>query len=303
MAGNDQRQGADDPMSPDGADADSVGPSARRKAEDRRVAAVLLVCLSAVAAWQTASSFASRDSGGFELSAADFEGFKPSPDGWGVERLPAGGDPLEPNVLVYRMTPLDPQKGHGVMVRLVHGYNTRDCMRIKGYDVILTGDVPDKPVSAIPSISGRLQTWRLVSGEGRISIWCTRMVRAYDFAPTSDSVTSMAFPKVGIPDDPNWVPRGLTLESLRHPVRNFRLFLRSKWNSSRCDPLTFLGLKRPAWASDKAFTIVGMSYDDGSILPEDENRAAATVAEAMDAILAELHRWRMSSPPTLPVSG
>ena len=102
----------------------------------------------------------------------------------------------------------------------------------------------------------------------------------------------MAFPRVGIPDDPGWAPRGMTLKGLRHPVRNTRLFLRSKWNSSRADLLTFLGLKQPAWASDDLLTLVAGSRGT-SVGQEEELSVAVRVLSVHLHMHSELKAWRL----------
>jgi hypothetical protein len=117
-----------------------------------------------------------------------------------------------------------------------------------------------------------VQVWAVTSQAGDRTIWVTSMLRATDFTLTDVDVRDMAFPRVGTPDAQGWESRGLTLSSLRQPVRNLRIFLRAKWNASRCDVLTFLRLRQPAWASDELLTLVSASR--GSHIPEAETADA-----------------------------
>jgi hypothetical protein len=262
-----------------------------RKRSEWLVAVTLVCCLGVLGLWQIAAWLSSRGAPPLEITASDFPGFSPALDGWRTEQLPVGVDPLEPNILAYRLSPSDVPTNGSLLVRLVHGYNMRDCMRIKGYTV---GLIRDSAKTAAGGAAGRVQCWRVVSGDGHVSVWCTRMLRAYDFAPMDESVTSLAFPRVVTPDDPNWIPRGVTLGDMRHPVRNLRLFLRSKWNSSRCDLLTFLGLKRPAWASDVFLTLVGASLGP-SVPAESELATADAVSAGTDLVLDQLLKWHRST--------
>jgi hypothetical protein len=250
--------------------------------------AILVCCAALMAFWQIMAHWSRRAWEPFELTAADFESFRMESADWRVERKPPGDDPLQPNILVLHMLASreDPSSAGPVpvLVRLVHGYNMCDCMRIKGYTVELLADTRK------PGAPGR-QLWRLTSGAGDVSVWVTRMLRAGDLAGTDVDVRSMAFPRVGTPDDPRWMPEGLTLKSLRHPVRNLRWYFRAKWNNARADWLTFLGLKRPAWASDEMLTLVAAS-SVASGGADDERAAAQRVLAAQDSVHRELKRWK-----------
>jgi hypothetical protein len=101
----------------------------------------------------------------------------------------------------------------------------------------------------------------------------------------------MPFPRIGVPDDPGWKPRGLTLESLRHPVVNFRKYLNLKWNNSRRDLLVFMGLKQPPWASDELLTVVA-AWAGASLRPEDEPAATETALGAYGVFLDLLRQWK-----------
>jgi hypothetical protein len=245
---------------------------------DGRVAWILALCAAAVAFWQLMAALSAREHSAFRLSAQDFEQVAFHAPGWSVRRLPVSVDPIEPNILAMEwraLSPAQPMEDRPVFVRLVHGYNMCDCMRIKHYTVELLVDTR-------PSAEGghavrvdfppNVQVWAVTSQAGNRTIWITSMLRATDFTPTDVDVRDMAFPRVGTPDAQGWEARGLTLSSLRHPVRNLRIFLRAKWNASRCDVLTFLRLRQPAWASDELLTLVSASR--GSHIPEAETADA-----------------------------
>jgi len=278
------------------------------------VAILLVVCVALAAFWEIMSFRSSRPLRPFSLTSADFDNFRPAVGDCSVQRLPVNPDPVEPNILTLRIAPTSPGSDTptlpcgSLIVRLVHGYNMPDCMRIKHYNVELIGDTrrtdldtPLRPNADKPSPSGSrsfpvpsYQAWRLTSRYGEVSIWVSTMLRAEDFTATDVDTRSMAFPKVGIPDNPGWFPRGLSFASLRHPIRNMRLFLRAKWNSSRCDPLTFLGLRQASWASDELLTLVSAS--SGPSVPEgDETAALNKVLAVHRLVYAELLNWRSAS--------
>jgi hypothetical protein len=145
--------------------------------------------------------------------------------------------------------------------------------------------------SATAAEGARRQVWRLTSSSGQASLWVTAMIRAGDFGETDADVRSMPFPRIGIPDDPRWAPRGLTWRSLRHPIRNFRQFLRAKWNNSRCDLATFLGLRQPAWANDELLTLVA-AWTGPSVERGEEPYVTGRVLAAADFLYGELKKWR-----------
>ena len=238
-------------------------------------AAILVCCALLIAFWQVMAHWSRKPWRPFELTAADFENFHIESGQWQAERKPPGNDPLQPNVLVLLLspTPNNPRSAASVpvLVRLVHGYNVCDCMRIKGYTVDLLAD-------ARGTGKAGHQLWRLTSGAGDVSIWATSMLRAGDLARTDVDVRSMAFPRIGTPDDPRWVPEGLTLKSLRHPIRHLRWFLRAKWNNARADWLTFLGLKQPAWASDEMLTLVSAASVGPGEAPNERAEAEHVLA-------------------------
>ena len=290
---------------------------ARREPTDPRgagrrewvMAGLLLGCAVIVGFWVVMSRVARGPFDAFELTGENFGGFVPRPAGWTVTREEVPVSSIEPNIVAFKLWPRDRAAAGSVpgpvYVRLVHGYNMPDCMRIKGYEVELLRDTRRKDRRSTPPVEPgaggsatvraaqqrQCQVWRLTSNVDRVSVWVTAMLRAGDFRETSVDVRSMAFPRIGTPDDPRWAPRGITWESLRHPIRNLRRALRAKWNNSRCDPLTFLGLKQPAWASDEMLTLVA-AYAGPSVAPDDEGRVAAYVSSAYEAAYREFVAWR-----------
>jgi len=200
-------------------------------------------------------------------------------------------------------------------VRLVHGYNMPMCMKIKYYTV---GKIQDRGIRAVTdpklqsafkiqdppageekssvqnptlSVEFPFQLWRLTSGAGTVSLWVTTMIRAGDFAPTREDICSMAFPRVETPDDPNWVPRGLTREDLKHPVSSFQRWWRSRWDGARWDVLTLLRLRRPVSGSEEL-----LSYVTRSVVPDVTPANEAVVLQDLltthAAVLRELQQWR-----------
>ena len=282
---------------------------AERAGKHRRegwIAGVLVGCALLVGFWEIMSNRSRRAFDPFALTAAEFADFVPQSEEWRIKSRPVSTTSIEPNIFAYELQ-RTAVASRPVLVRLVHGYNMRDCMRMKGYEVILTADTRESP--AFPALStsdtpilqysdtpkprspSRCQLWRLVSEAGDVSIWTTTMLRAGDLSETGVDCRSMAFPRIGLPDDPRWLPRGITWRSLRHPVRNFRMMLRAKWNNSRRDISTFLRLKRPVWASEELLTLVALS-GGGTVRPDEEQRVAGEVLAAQGFILSELQAWK-----------
>lgn len=288
------------------------------------VPAVLIVCIAVVGFWELMANRSRRPFELFRLTAEDFKGFSPVVDGWAIQGVPVGFSPAEPNIVAFRLRKSVDSKVP-LSVRLVHGYNMCDCMRIKGYNVEQievrsqksevsgqtadrsrkTGDsnqttvISDQYSLLRQGYGGQagfrsqpsLQIWRVTSGAGDVSIWVTSMLKAGDFSFTDVDVRSMPFPRVGVPDDPGWIPRGLTLASMRHPVQNFRQFLRAKWNNSRCDLMVFLGLKTPAWASNELLTLVS-ACDLSSGDPGKDELVTSYVVEGHMLMHSCLSSWR-----------
>ncbi len=213
-----------------------------------------------------------------------------------------------------------------LLVRLVHGYNMPMCMKIKGYTVEEYGNLKPETrnlsqtrpqshginksgyssftsqvsSSTLTQVSGftsqvsfslPFQLWRVTSSAGEVSIWVTTMIRAGDFLPTSVDVCSMAFPRVDVPDDPGWVPRGLTWASLRHPVASLKQLGRARWNASRTDLLTFLRLRQPAWASEELLTYITCSVRP-EITAANEEDSVKTIIATHTQMLEALQKWR-----------
>jgi hypothetical protein len=261
------------------------------------MAATLVLCAAVVAFWQVMSSRSRRPLAPFQLTAADFGDFRPTDEGWSAEALPVNYSSTEPCILSYRLRRAGPDARRPVVVRLIHGYNMPDCMRFKGYGVELLSDHrrlpgPDRSVAGSGASDGRrLQVWRLTSDLGEVSVWVTSMIRTGDFGETDVDTRSMAFPRISTPDPPGWLPEGLTWRSLRHPVANFRQFLRTKWNNAHCDLWAFLRLRRAAWASDDLLTLVAAS--GGGPVPRGEEPEAVRHVEAAHAFLwNQLRAWR-----------
>lgn len=209
---------------------------------------------------------------------------------WIIKPLPVTYSETEPNILVYHIFPVrsaDAEEGWPVRVRLVHGYNMPDCMRIKGYTVERLKSVI--MMSTADSNATPRSLWKLRSSYGNVSIWATAVLNAKNFSIMDYDVTSFPFPKVNIPDELGWSPRGITLENMKHPIKNFKLFLQAKWNASRCDVLTFLRLKQPAWVSDDMLVLVAASNEQTS----DFNKSLVTknVLLAHSLVLTELQKW------------
>jgi hypothetical protein len=317
---------------------------------ERLIALVLVVCVVTVGFWEVMAGRSSRAFQPSGLIAYDLRGFTPESASWSVRFVSVNSDPIEPNIAVYEVRDKRPERheelpNHSdthtltysdtpVWVRLVHGYNMPDCMRIKGYNVELLDDIrlrqeaavrqglqplamqawgaegkspvtlpPRNPVTDTPPFPRKIQVWRLTSSTGDMSIWVTGMLKAGGFSETDVDVRSMAFPRIGIPDDPGWLPRGITLKSLRHPIRDFRLLLRTEWNNARCDLATFLKLKQPAWADEELLTLVAASPafvatsgSRGGDSEENVNRLiTARAIEAYGFMLKELQKWRAKS--------
>lgn len=306
------------------------------------VPAVLVVCVLMVGFWEIMANITRNPFRQFNLKAEHFKGFSPAINGLTFQPVPIDSSPSEPNILAFKAIPTSSQHPYShapaqynspVLIRLVHGYNMPDCMRIKGYKVELiewlgakrkvervveaerqrSGEAKIEPqiktdkhgwenekdgirISDTGTKNPELgtlntnlcfQVWRLTSGSGDVSIWITSMIRAGDFSPTDIDVRSMPFPRVGVPDDPGWFPRGFSWSSLKHPVKELRLFMRAKWNASRCDVATFLRLRTPAWASDECLTLVSASTGH-SVKPHEEDIFIMQLASVQSFMLVSL---------------
>jgi len=282
------------------------------------VPGLLATCTLLVAFWIVASQRNARPFKPFNLTYTDFKGYCPALEGAVVRPISVTThDPAEPNIASFGV-----QRGTGTEsallgVRLVHGYNMPMCMKIKGYTVeplfagvveLLSGRVVEggkegnsthlttQQLNNSPHISMPGQIWRVTSGSGEVGIWVTTMIHSEDFSVTQEDVTSMAFPRVDVPDDPNWTPRGLTSQDLKHPLQSLHLWFRARWNGSRTDPLTFLRLRQPAWASEELLTYVSRSLPP-SVTREREPEVIRQVIATHTAMLKELQTWRRTHRP------
>lgn len=260
-------------------------------------AALLVMCVAVVGFWECMSNRSRQPFKPFAVSADDFLGFAPEAPWLVVRRLAVNRTAIEPNVLAFGVregvqgSKLSAELGkvQPLMVRLVHGYNLADCMRIRGYRVDLIEDIRNTAAARVPQGGRRVQVWRLTSDIGDRSIWVSSMVRAADGQAADADARDMPFPRIGTPDDPNWVPQGLTLASLRHPFRNLGMFIRARWNSSRCDLATFLKLRQPSWASDELLTLVTASY--AVIVGPEEEEAIRQLMAVHVFFLDQLRQW------------
>jgi hypothetical protein len=277
---------------------------------------ILLVsgCLL-LAVWLVLAERSARPGKGYALTTRDLAGFQPVIAGWAVRVKSIDAEnPTDPNIMGMELAGENASGGPAprFFVRLVHGYNMPMCMKIKYYTVEKIQDsgiraVTDPKLQSAflsslqqpnslttqqqPSPGLPLQLWRLTSGAGTVSLWVTTMIRAGDFAPTREDICSMAFPRVETPDDPNWVPRGLTREDLKHPVGSFQRWWRSRWDGARWDVLTFLRLRRPVSGSEEL-----LSYVTRSVVPDVTPANEAVVLQDLLAthasVLRQLQQWR-----------
>ncbi|MEI6564807.1 MAG: hypothetical protein WCO42_10930, partial [bacterium] len=253
------------------------------------VPAFLVACTLLVAFWIVAGKNSAKPFKPFSLTAEDFDGFHPQAAGMILRAVPVStNDASEPNVAAFMAEP----EGSAIRlgIRLVHGYNMPMCMKIKGYTVEPIGDVgPDNRIPGLPA-----QFWRVISSTGETAIWITTMIRSGDFGVTPVDICSMAFPRVDVPDDPNWAPEGLGLADLKHPILSGRTYIRAKWNASRTDLLTFLRLRQPAWANDELLTYVSRSMPF-PISRENEAGVIHQVLAGHAVLLKELQKWRAAN--------
>jgi hypothetical protein len=269
----------------------------KSKKRERIVAILLILCITLVAGWEIASKMAAQPFDELRLKPEDFSGFTPASTGWSIRLVHLRSSPTEPTVIAYILTPVS-SFGPSVLkvslspilVRIVHGYNMVDCMRIKQYKVDLLADTRSKSsnASVLP-----YQLWRLTSSIAEQRVWSTSMLRTADFSATAVDTRDMAFPRIGNPDDPSWAPTGLKWSSFRHPIRNLRSSIRAKWNASRCDIWTFLRLRQPAWASDEMLTMVS-EYRGEPLATEEEQVAAKLVLEAHSLMLMQFQKFWQS---------
>ncbi len=268
---------------------------------ERWVAALLLVCVGLVTFWLFAAKQAARGFSPLRLGSEDFAAFTFSDPAWQARVVFVKSTPIEPTITAYELRPVhpagatvDPGRGAPILVRFVHGYNMVDCMRIKQFDVKLLGDDRahwrDTGRARDPGEGPPMQVWRLTEPRGPGRVWVSSMLLASNFSGTTVDTRDMAFPRIGVPDDPAYVPTGLKWSSFRHPIRNLRYFLRARWNASRTDILTFLRLRQPAWASDVMITMVS-EYRGHDAPDRTDAEMMPQVVAAHQAMYRELRRF------------
>ena len=260
---------------------------------ERRLPILLLACVGFALFWKIMAEWSGRSFDPFTLTAADLATFDPSSAHWRAEPVAVPSTPIEPNLAAFRLAPQPASDPYPpVFVRLAHGYNMPDCMRIKGYDVELLPDIV-RGNGTKPSDSGsnRVQIWRLTDRLGDVSLWATSMLSADDFSVENADVRDLPFPRIGVPDDPRWAPQGLRPSSFRHPIRNLRWYFRARWNNARGDWLTFFRLKRPAWASDESKTLVSTLSGPVVFPGADEAAILEKIMAAHRQVQSALQRW------------
>ena len=270
---------------------------------ERAIALLLVVCILIVAFWMLAAWHASRGFAPLRLSDADFAGFMPHSEQWQSRVVYVKSSPIEPTIIAYELRPVIPAgadvipgEDAPVLVRIVHGYNMVDCMRIKHFGVdLLDTNLEDWKVfeagtGAVPGLPP-MQVWRLREPREPARVWVSSMLSATDFSGTAVDTRDMAFPRIGTPDDPAYRPAGLRWRSFRRPIYNFRMYLRSRWNASRMDVLTFLRLRQPAWASDVLLTMVS-EYRGRDAADRSDAEMQRHVKRAHRFVYDELQRFR-----------
>ena len=292
--------------------------------------AFMVFCTLLLALWLVLSRANQSPRALFDLTPVDLATFRPALEGWTVNAQPIIRDDLiDANLAAYSVvrdaysqatSNEQPRTASRFVVRLVHGYNMPMCMKLKYYTVEKIQDnrihaVSDPKLQSAfrmvqngqlnPSTGLRasnlaiqqlstlelpMQLWRLTSSAGTVSIWVTTMIRSGDFSPTSEDICSMAFPRVDIPDDPNWVPRGMGKDELKHPVVAFRRWYHSRWNGARWNVWTFLRLSPPVGASNELLSYVTRVEDLPSDGPKDSDMK--NLLEIHAAVLTKLQVWR-----------
>ena len=90
---------------------------------------LILGCALLVAGWQLLALYARRGQEPLQIQAEDFASLALDVPGWQSTKLPVPKDPLAPTIVAYRLT--RSADATRLLLRLVHGYNMVDCMRIK----------------------------------------------------------------------------------------------------------------------------------------------------------------------------
>jgi hypothetical protein len=250
---------------------------------DLAIGAVIIICLVMVVAWETMAVFNVWCAPRYSINAADMAGFVPDSDNWTTRRIAVNADP-ESGDNIFAMEVCRKAASNvvsrPVVVRLAHGYNVPECMKLKGCQVVSDGRISVE----VAGQGAALESWQMVSANGDRTAWCAVVLRASDFREAGVEVASLAFPRMSRGDDPAWQPGGISWRSLRHPLLNAQKLIIRKWSNARCDLLTFLRLRRPSTPSDTLLTLVGYAAQEGHGHPY----ARDTVADALSHVWSQL---------------
>jgi hypothetical protein len=250
-----------------------------------------------VAAWQVLATRARRPFQPFQLTAKDFATFAPETARWSLKAVPVQPDPTEPNILAFEVHPRESGApgARPLFIRLVHGYNMCDCMRLKNHQVERVADFAEgwpRPAPAGAEPAGRTEVWRLTSSVGDRALWATSMLNSRDYSYSSAGTEDMAFPRITAPESSqDGVPQGITWNHLRNPLRSFRRYIELRWNAARSDLPTFLSLRQPAWANEEVLTFVSASRGP-SVGGDEEGAVMAALLDAHHGLVKELRRWK-----------
>lgn len=245
----------------------------------------LILCVLVVGFWEFMSHRSLRPYAEYRIRIETFAGFQWKERPWRITDITMpSDDPTAPTMLSFA---IESREWPPAILRLTHGYNMPECMEIKSYATELIGD---------QRAVGGCQLWQIVSDVQVTSLWTTAMISSADLSVTDVDTREMPFPRVISGENAKWVPRGITWQGLKTPVKSLKLFLSDRWNSSRSDLATFLKLRRPAMASDEVLTVViNMDLPSGSDgttrIPELEH-----VIRVNDAFLGALRAWRAQNP-------
>ncbi|MDA1087051.1 MAG: hypothetical protein O2901_08560 [Verrucomicrobia bacterium] len=266
-----------------------VAPDERRRGSWLPVC--LIACVFVVGFWEFMSHRSLQAGGPSRITGKSLAGFAFDSDRWKVTDITVGSDdPSAPTLVSYAV---ESREWPPAIIRLTLGYNMPECMEIKHYDITMIADHLQRD---------GCQYWQLYSDSGATSAWTTVMLRSADFAVTGTSTSDMDFPRVISGDNARWVPQGLTLASLRHPIRNFHAFMINRWNASRSDLATFLKLRRPAMPSDEELTVVINMNLPAVAGPDTMSAATAHLQLINRAFLSALQQWRSVNPMLNPSS-
>lgn len=245
----------------------------------------LVACVAIVGFWEYMSHRSLRPYDDYAIRIESFSGFTWSQESWMVTDITVpSDDPTAPTMLSFA---IESREWPPAILRLTHGYNMPECMQIKKYGIEMLGDRRH---------AGGCQLWQLVSDVQVTSVWTTAMIRSSDLTVTDVDTREMPFPRVISGENANWVPRGVTMQSLRHPVRGLRAFLQNRWNASRSDLATFLKLRRPAMASGEILTVVINMNLPQSAAGTDSAASIEHIIEVNYAFLDRLRAWRAEHP-------